>query len=290
MIMTGNEIKLEMREIHGSERSLLSRFLSLITLAECQRVFVEDGYGSVKRWLVCEFGYSESPANQRLQASRFSRAFPIILDLISKGELTLTTVCLLRGILSQEERRIGCEVPREMKLHLIEKIRGCTEEKTQSILADAFPDIVKRADSLKPIGHDEVLLQTVLTSEDAASLTRVRLLRSHAMPYATWGQLIGFLSYTYIKREEQLGLTTRDAAGIGGAKRRFVLRRAGDKCEFVSPDGVCCGSQYQLEVDHILPKARGGTNALDNLRCLCRVHNQYMAWKILGDTALNWRK
>ncbi|MCY4121309.1 MAG: HNH endonuclease [Acidobacteria bacterium] len=31
-----------------------------------------------------------------------------------------------------------------------------------------------------------------------------------------------------------------------------------------------CGSQHRLEVDHIVPLTEGGTDALDNLRVLCR--------------------
>jgi len=35
-----------------------------------------------------------------------------------------------------------------------------------------------------------------------------------------------------------------------------------------------CGSINELEIDHIIPLARGGTNDLDNLRILCKKCNQ----------------
>jgi 5-methylcytosine-specific restriction endonuclease McrA len=38
-----------------------------------------------------------------------------------------------------------------------------------------------------------------------------------------------------------------------------------------------CGSQYALEIDHIMPLALGGSNEPQNLRLLCRAHNQFFA-------------
>lgn len=44
--------------------------------------------------------------------------------------------------------------------------------------------------------------------------------------------------------------------------RQIVLARYNFEC-------AVCGSDERLTVDHIVPKARGGTDELDNLRVLC---------------------
>jgi 5-methylcytosine-specific restriction endonuclease McrA len=49
--------------------------------------------------------------------------------------------------------------------------------------------------------------------------------------------------------------------------RTFVFERDRNTCK-------SCGSQAQLEVDHIIPLAKGGTNDLSNLQTLCRTCNQ----------------
>lgn len=62
------------------------------------------------------------------------------------------------------------------------------------------------------------------------------------------------------------------AQAIPKAVRRAIFRRDGG-CQHVKPDGSKCLSRFQLQIDHIHPRFAGGTNALENLRLLCRVHN-----------------
>ena len=57
--------------------------------------------------------------------------------------------------------------------------------------------------------------------------------------------------------------------------RRKIFQEAKGKCSR-------CGSTHFLEIDHILPRAKGGTNEPRNLRALCRSCNQYEAMRVLG--------
>jgi 5-methylcytosine-specific restriction endonuclease McrA len=62
--------------------------------------------------------------------------------------------------------------------------------------------------------------------------------------------------------------------------RNFVFQSQGSKCTFVSPEtGHACECQELIEVDHIVAKAKGGTDRPENLRPYCRAHNR-LAWKI----------
>jgi len=48
---------------------------------------------------------------------------------------------------------------------------------------------------------------------------------------------------------------------------------------------VYCGSLENLTVDHILPKANGGSNALENLQTLCKTCNDLKSDAIVVDVA-----
>jgi 5-methylcytosine-specific restriction endonuclease McrA len=46
-----------------------------------------------------------------------------------------------------------------------------------------------------------------------------------------------------------------------------LVRRDGERCRH-------CGGTHELTVDHVIPKALGGTNSRTNLQLLCRECNQ----------------
>lgn len=56
--------------------------------------------------------------------------------------------------------------------------------------------------------------------------------------------------------------------------QRQVFKRANYCCEYQSAiTGIKCQNPYQLQVDHRIPLAKGGSDKLENLRALCRGHN-----------------
>ena len=59
--------------------------------------------------------------------------------------------------------------------------------------------------------------------------------------------------------------------------RKSIIERDGGRCSFVSPSGVRCCSQVGLQIDHIVPFAKGGRTEASNLRTLCKAHNLHMA-------------
>ena len=64
---------------------------------------------------------------------------------------------------------------------------------------------------------------------------------------------------------------------------REVWKRDGACCSFVSEDGHRCGETRWLEFDHRVPLAKGGVTTVENVRVLCRAHNQFEAERVLGE-------
>ena len=79
-------------------------------------------------------------------------------------------------------------------------------------------------------------------------------------------------------------LTQTSAAKAGGATgraipaavKREVWRRDRGRCSYVDrTSGRRCGSQHLLQIDHVVPYARGGRAEPDNLRLLCAAHHRH---------------
>jgi HNH endonuclease len=68
-----------------------------------------------------------------------------------------------------------------------------------------------------------------------------------------------------LMRAEEDGRPTRTPVPV--EIRRAVFERDGGKC-------VECGSNFDLQYDHILPVARGGATTVENLQLLCVDCNQ----------------
>jgi 5-methylcytosine-specific restriction endonuclease McrA len=64
--------------------------------------------------------------------------------------------------------------------------------------------------------------------------------------------------------------------------KRAVWERDGGRCTYVGEDGRRCNSAWQVEFDHRIEVGRGGEPTVDNVRLLCRPHNQYAAEQTYG--------
>ena len=73
-----------------------------------------------------------------------------------------------------------------------------------------------------------------------------------------------------------------DSRHIPRAVARAVWKRDGGSCQWRLPSGKLCGATRFIQVDHILPRARGGPSTLENLRLLCQAHNQHAAREVFG--------
>ncbi len=69
------------------------------------------------------------------------------------------------------------------------------------------------------------------------------------------------------KRSPERHQTRKEWESMAYRVRPLVFKKDGYKC-------VYCGSTENLEVDHIVPICRGGTNDMENLQTLCRSCNR----------------
>ncbi len=69
--------------------------------------------------------------------------------------------------------------------------------------------------------------------------------------------------------------------------RRAVWERDGGRCQWPLASGGICGSTVRLELDHVIPRARGGPSTVENLRICCQFHNDLAARRAYGNEWMN---
>ncbi len=74
---------------------------------------------------------------------------------------------------------------------------------------------------------------------------------------------------------------------VSADRRRAVWARDGGRCVFIGDSGIRCQSRRMLEIDHKKPRALGGSDELENLRLLCRAHNDAERRRLLGEGKLS---
>ena len=100
---------------------------------------------------------------------------------------------------------------------------------------------------------------------------------------------------------EKFGATTRPRTGrsrsavsdprhVPSQVKRAVHARDGEQCAFVSEAGERCLERGFLELDHRTPVARGGQATVENMRLLCKAHNEYEAERIFGTAFMQSRR
>ena len=148
--------------------------------------------------------------------------------------------------------------------------------------------IVSRSDG----GHE---VRVALTEAEYQALRRAQDLLGHAVPSGDPALVYARAMEHYVAHLEKQRLgcgsgreadtaagTMPRGRGIPKAVRRAVWERDGGRCTFTSEDGHRCTATGRLEFDHIVPLAKGGRTSAENLRVLCRAHNQYEAERSFG--------
>jgi 5-methylcytosine-specific restriction endonuclease McrA len=84
------------------------------------------------------------------------------------------------------------------------------------------------------------------------------------------------------KRCKQQGSKRKRTRYVSPATKDKVFARDRGKCTYVGANGRRCNATWGLQIDHMEPYTRGGSNRANNLRLLCGKHNRIEAERILG--------
>lgn len=293
--MTNRELNLEMAKQVLIERKAGKEILRLLVLARKQHLCGELGYKDLADWLIRGHKMSERSAYRKLRAAKFSSDVPEVLEKIERGCISLTAVSQVQTAIEGHEKFTGEKLSPQEKIEVIKKVEGLKIHETERKLISLFPEIaseVKR-DRTTVINENISRIAINLPNETLEMIQRAKELLSHTIPSSNQSDVITYVFTEFLSRRDPLRKPTQSAGKwqSQAAIKRLTIQNAKGACEFIDHEtGVICGSTHQLQIDHIKPKAIGGSDDPSNLRCLCRRHNLYMAEINLGVRAAAWKK
>ena len=253
----------------GAERNATAELLALLAEVDARRLYLGEGCSSLFTYCTQVLRLSEHAAYHRIEAGRAARRFPVVLELVADGSVTLTTVAMLRPHLTAEnhesllaaarhktkrevEHQIACLAPRPDAPTVIRKLPAPESVKNDSDsrdkvhatpparsadeLIDAPPSEAAQAPGPKPltapISADRYLLRVTLSADTYARLRRAQELMGHR---ASNGDAAGIL-------DKALTLLVEELERVKVAKVRRP--RAAEPQSQASPSSSSPGSRH----------------------------------------------
>ena len=93
--LSNRELLLHVTSLAASERESTVELVGHLAELDARKLYVAEGYGSLFAYCTGPLQLAEHAAYNRIEASRLSRRFPVVLDLLTDGSLNLSTLRLL---------------------------------------------------------------------------------------------------------------------------------------------------------------------------------------------------
>lgn len=227
---------------------------------------------------------------QQLLAERFPQPdLPERLQTIGSRPPAATELQPSPGMLDQL-------APEQVQVTIPEQLaHGQTDAPSRELTRTESPERIQPpapAERVTPLAPKRFGLECTLDQETFDLLRRAQALMGHQNPSEEIAPvikralelLVGHLERQKFAATAHPGRSRgcTSARRIPAAVKRAVWERDGGRCTFVSDGGKRCTALAMLEFDHLDPVARGGATTADNVRLLCRAHNQYAAECVFG--------
>ena len=164
--LSDHDLLARLRALAGRERETSVELVAhLAELDARPSVYLAHGYGSLHAYCTHALRLSEDAASNRIEAARACRRFPVILDLLASGEMTLTSVRLLGRHLTAENHQA-----------VLEKAKGRTLKQIDLLVATLAPQpdaasLVRRLPAAAPITSTVAAQAATSTPPDSAPTT-----------------------------------------------------------------------------------------------------------------------
>ena len=261
-----------------TEKITIANVVSYIKQIDQRRIYLDYKCTSIFEFLTKHAGYSKSAAQRRIDAARLSRDLPEVAESLKTGEINLTQVSQISRLVREKEKTAKVDV--KSKKQLLEAIKHKSTDATEVTLCQLLDIAPLQQDKTKIQADESVRHETTLSKEEEELFKHVKELMSHKNPNASFKEAVIEAFQIYVKVKDPAAKVSTAAAPRTAspryipAKTKTHLFQKQRHCQWRHKDGSTCGSRFRLEIDHIQPVYKGGTNAPKNLQLLCDTHNR----------------
>lgn len=185
-------------------------------------------------------------------------------------------------------RKVPVRQPKVQSQLVPERVAALNSKKGKVLAEPSRRNKPPRIEALAPDRYD---VQFTASAGLRAKLDRLKTLMRSSIPDGDLAALIEAAVTEKIERLEarKLGRTkaprktlaqtdTRPSSRhIPAPVRRVVHERDGGRCTYQDTRGRRCRTRERLEFHHVDPYGQGGAHSPENIRLLCRTHNQLQA-------------
>src|SRR5580765_7117716 len=102
--LSDDELVAEVQSLVQSERHATAQLVAHLAELDRRRLYLGAGFSSLFAYCTGVLRLSENEAYNRIEVARVARRFPVILDKLLDGSVSITTVRLLAPYLTEESR------------------------------------------------------------------------------------------------------------------------------------------------------------------------------------------
>ena len=290
--LRNEELVRTVKELVVKEREVTLAVIEHLQELYDRRIHLSSGYASIHEYLVKELRYSDGAAHRRISAMRLVQELPEVKQSIADGTLSLTTASTVQNFFRSEKQKHQKSYSKEEKLKVLDQVAGSSKDVCLKKLAEVSPTFQTKEKELH-ISEDEELIklmdefrklamigdgtpQTIIKTALRLAIKELKR-QTQKVKQADPANLIQSASLEKPQKNENHSRYARNAV------KQEVWPRDEGRCRFIDPlTKRRCTATRHLELDHARPFALDGETTAENLRLMCRAHNQLLARQTFG--------
>lgn len=290
--LSNEELLRSTEKLAQEERRITTELLWHLREVDARKLYAALNYPSLHDYVIRHLHYSEGAAHRRIASMRLLRDLPEAEHMIESGLLSLSTAATLQSFFRAEKRVKNKTYSPEQKRALLQTVAPQSKRECERTLAQLAPERAAPRPEVKALPCGDIQMTFVATTALEAKLQKLKGLLAHRMKSpGSLPELLEKLADMALDELTPKSTTsparskpTEGSRSIPAAIRRHVWLRAKGRCEHAdAKTGERCRSTWALQIDHRRPFAAGGDHSPENLRLLCRAHNQLRAARFFGE-------